>query len=90
MSLEKEIQKAINEKEKSVKKDKNIDIVKCQSFLTLGLRIAITYFLSIYLIGRKIAIIFGYKDLYFFSFVVATFMNAYIVYKLFKKDDKNN
>lgn len=83
MSLNKLLKKAIRDRNRET--DKNVDINKMQLLISLGIRIVIIYVFFIFFIGKYIANILGFTDLYFISILLGTFTNIYIVFEVFKK-----
>ena len=83
MNLNDILKKTIKDKNEEV--DKNINISKIQLLVSLGIRIVLIYMLFIFFVGKYIANILGFKNLYFVSIILGTLANVYIVFEILKK-----
>ncbi len=72
-------------KDKNEEADKNINISKIQLLISLGIRIVLIYMLFIFFVGKYIANILGFTNLYFVSIILGTLANVYIVFEILKK-----
>ena len=72
-------------KDKNEEADKNINISKIQLLVSLGIRIVLIYMLFIFFVGKYIANILGFTNLYFVSIILGTLTNVYIVFEILKK-----
>ena len=83
MNLNNLLKKVVESKSENV--DKNVDIAKIQGFVLLGIRIATIYVFFIFFVGKYIANILGFTELYFISIILGTIVNIYIVFETFRK-----
>lgn len=83
MSLNDLLKKAIKDRSKEI--DKNVNVNKIQLLISLGIRIILIYMFFIFFIGKYIANILGFTNLYFISILLGTLTNIYIVFEVFKK-----
>ena len=72
-------------KDKNEEADKNINISKIQLLISLGIRIVLIYMHFIFFVGKYIANILGFTNLYFVSIILGTLANVYIVFEILKK-----
>lgn len=83
MNLNDLLKKAV--KTKTENTNKNIDINKIQLLILLGIRIILIYIFFIFFIGKYIANVLGFTNLYCISIFLGTLSNIYIVFDTFRK-----
>ncbi len=83
MNLNDLLKKTIKNKKESPSKNINLQII--QMYILLGTRIVLIYLFFIFLIGKYIAKLFGYNNLYFTSIIIATIINFYIIFEVIEK-----
>ncbi len=88
MNLNDLMKKAI--KNKNDNKNNEVNIKKAQIFLLLGTRIILIYLMFIFLVGKYIAQLLGYNNLYFLSVLIATLFNIYVIVEAIKQFKNKN
>ena len=80
------LKKAIIKENKEKQKSKEIDTRTPYLFISLGIRILLIYLFFIFVIGKFLAKMIGYNNLFFTSIILATIVNIYIIKDLIKKN----
>lgn len=80
------LKKAIIKENKEKQKSKEIDTKTPYLFISLGIRLLLIYLFFIFAIGKFLAKMIGYNNLFFTAIILATIVNIYIIKDLIKKN----
>lgn len=80
------LKKAIIKENKEKQKSKEIDTKTPYLFISLGIRLLLIYLFFIFVIGKFLAKMIGYNNLFFTAIILATMVNIYIIKDLIKKN----
>lgn len=80
------LKSAIIKESKEKQKSKEIDAKTPYLFISLGIRLLLIYLFFIFTIGKVLAKILNFNNLYFLSIIIATIVNIYIIKDLIKKN----
>lgn len=80
------LKSAIIKESKEKQKSKEIDTKTPYLFISLGIRFLLIYLFFIFTIGKFLAKILNFNNLYFLAIILATIVNIYIIKDLIKKN----
>ncbi len=80
------LKSAIIKESKEKQKSKEIDTKTPYLFISLGIRLLLIYLFFIFTIGKFLAKILNFNNLYFLAIILATIVNIYIIKDLIKKN----
>lgn len=80
------LKKAIIKEHKEKQKNREIDTKTPYLFISLGIRLLLIYLFFIFVIGKFLAKMIGYNNLFFTAIILATIVNIYIIKDLISKN----